>query len=203
MKHLSERLTYANVVATLALFLVLAGGTAFAATNLAQNSVGTAQIKNNAVTTSKLKAGAVTGAKIATGTLGTVPSATKAANAQTVGGQSAAQITAAAAPRCPAGTVLAAGLCFETQPRTPTTLVGAMEICGRAGRVLPSESEFVSYAIENLSTASGWEWVGQVVNNAKEFPAGALMQAATWGVVGFTQAPADASNSFRCAVAPS
>jgi hypothetical protein len=45
MKHRKVRLTYANVTATLALFLVLAGGTAFAATQLPANSVGTKQIK--------------------------------------------------------------------------------------------------------------------------------------------------------------
>jgi len=91
MKRLLGKLTYANVVSTLALFLVVAGGSALAASHLAKNSVGTKQIKNNAVTASKIKNGTVTGAKIApdtvTGsnvnvaTLGTVPTATHANNA--------------------------------------------------------------------------------------------------------------------------
>lgn len=55
MKLLSGKLTYANVVATLALFLVVAGGTAFAAKQmLPNNSVGTKQIKKEAVTPAKL-----------------------------------------------------------------------------------------------------------------------------------------------------
>jgi Collagen triple helix repeat (20 copies) len=55
MKRLSGKLTYANVVATLALFLVVAGGTAFAAKQmLPKNSVGTKQIKKEAVTPAKL-----------------------------------------------------------------------------------------------------------------------------------------------------
>ena len=55
MKRLSGKLTYANVVATLALFLVIAGGTAFAAKQmLPNNSVGTKQIKKEAVTPAKL-----------------------------------------------------------------------------------------------------------------------------------------------------
>jgi hypothetical protein len=84
MKHLQDKLTYANVVATLALFLVLAGGTAFAAKHvLAKNSVGTRQIKNNAITGAKIQNGAVTGAKISTSSLGTVPSATHADSANT------------------------------------------------------------------------------------------------------------------------
>ena len=61
------RLSYANVISTLALFLVLAGGSAFAATQLAKNSVGTKQLKKNAVTAAKIKNGAVAGAKIKAG----------------------------------------------------------------------------------------------------------------------------------------
>ena len=59
------RLTYANVVSTLALFLVLTGGAAYAAHRyLTRKSVGTPQLKSNAVTTAKIKANAVTTRKI-------------------------------------------------------------------------------------------------------------------------------------------
>ena len=57
------RLTYSNVVATLAIFIAL-GGISYAATNLSKNSVGTKQIKKNAVTAKKIKKNAVTTAKI-------------------------------------------------------------------------------------------------------------------------------------------
>jgi hypothetical protein len=84
MKRLRSKLTYANVVASLALFLVVAGGTAVAAKQmLPRNSVGTRQIKNNAITGAKIKAGAITGSKIAASSLGTVPSATTAKSADT------------------------------------------------------------------------------------------------------------------------
>jgi hypothetical protein len=56
MKALRDRLSYANVISTLALFLVLAGGTAYAAAHLPRNSVGTQQIKKGAVTPIKLSA---------------------------------------------------------------------------------------------------------------------------------------------------
>lgn len=92
MHCLRGKLTYANVVATLALFLVVAGGSAFAAKQmLPKNSVGSKQIKNGAVTGGKIKNGAITGGKIAAksiggtqldlSTIGTVPSATHAATA--------------------------------------------------------------------------------------------------------------------------
>jgi hypothetical protein len=61
---LRNRLSYANVIATLALFLALGGG-AFAAFKAPKNSVTTKSIKNNAVKTSKIADGAVTEPKIA------------------------------------------------------------------------------------------------------------------------------------------
>lgn len=53
MDFLRRHLTYANVVASLALFLAL-GGAAFAATQLPRNSVGTGQLKPEAVTAGKI-----------------------------------------------------------------------------------------------------------------------------------------------------
>jgi hypothetical protein len=70
LKAVRSRFTYANVMSTIAVFLVLGGGAAFAAAKLAKNSVGTAQLKNNAVTAAKIKDGAVTGAKVGAGAIG-------------------------------------------------------------------------------------------------------------------------------------
>ena len=88
MTKLRKRLTYANVMSSIAVFLVLGGATAVAAkkigsnelksnsvttAKLKKNAVTAAKIKKNAVTTAKLKNGAVTGAKVNLSTLGTVP----------------------------------------------------------------------------------------------------------------------------------
>lgn len=51
-------MTYANVVASLCLFLLIGGGTAFAASHLSANSVGAKQLKKGAVTPAKLSKGA-------------------------------------------------------------------------------------------------------------------------------------------------
>jgi hypothetical protein len=51
---MKAHLTYANVLATLAIFIAL-GGVSWAATQLPRNSVGTAQLKKNAVNSSKVK----------------------------------------------------------------------------------------------------------------------------------------------------
>ena len=87
------RLSYANVVATLALIIAVGGASAFAATQLAKNSVGAKQLKKNAVTTAKVKKEAITAAKVRkgtltgkqinAGTLGTVPTAQTALTADT------------------------------------------------------------------------------------------------------------------------
>ena len=53
MGFVRRHLTYANVAATLALFLAL-GGAAYAATQLPKNSVGTKQLKKGAVTAAKI-----------------------------------------------------------------------------------------------------------------------------------------------------
>lgn len=111
MNQIRRRLTYANVMSSIAVFLLLGGATALAAGQLGKNTVGTKQLKKNsvtaakikanavtgakvqdnavstkkiaddAITTSKLAANSVTGAKIQASTLGTVPNATNATNA--------------------------------------------------------------------------------------------------------------------------
>jgi hypothetical protein len=64
LKQIRQRLTYANVVSTLALVLVVGGATAIAARKVPKHSVGPHQLRSNAVTTPKIKANAVTTRKI-------------------------------------------------------------------------------------------------------------------------------------------
>jgi hypothetical protein len=88
---LRRHLTYANVISTVCLFLVLGGGAAFAATKLGKSSVGTEQLKGEAVTKGKMAPnsvnskkvvnGSLTGEDIASSTLGKVPNATNAEHA--------------------------------------------------------------------------------------------------------------------------
>lgn len=54
MHQLRDRLTYSNVMATVAVFVAL-GGTSYAAITLPRNSVGSNQIKSSAVSTSEVK----------------------------------------------------------------------------------------------------------------------------------------------------
>jgi hypothetical protein len=72
MRAMRQRLTYANVVASLALFLALSGGVVYAANkvgtkNLKANAVSAGKIKPNAVTSGKIRGNAVTAPKIKNG----------------------------------------------------------------------------------------------------------------------------------------
>jgi hypothetical protein len=233
MKRLAPRLTYANVVATLALVIAVGGASAFAAGRLAKNSVGTKQIRNNAVTAAKIKNGAVTGAKIDLSTLGTVPSATNAVNAtsaanasranqadtaavagsaataadaRTLQGLSPSQIIASSQLRCPEGTALAAGLCFETAERPAKNWEEASLTCAKAGRRLPSPSELISYEVAAFPSSLPplVEWT----DNVSDINPGVVVMVvrATGsgsGLIGFEFEGFLGTEPYRCAVNPS
>lgn len=143
MKKIRPRLNYANVMSTLAVFLALGGATAFAATQLAKNSVGSRQLKSKAVTTGKIAPGAVNGSKVANGSLtgedidlsklGTVPAAsyaTHASDADMISGHSAS---------CPGGTTLIRGICFDTHSNSPAHGVEEAALaCAAKGGYLPT-----------------------------------------------------------------
>lgn len=58
LSRLRARLTYANVIATLALFIAL-GGSSYAALKLPKNSIGPEQLKADSITSAKVKAGSL------------------------------------------------------------------------------------------------------------------------------------------------
>jgi hypothetical protein len=129
VKQIRKRLTYANVMSSLAVFLILGGATAVAAKKIGSNqikanSIKTGKIVKEAVTTSKIKKDAVTGVKVKESTLGQVPSAvhadsatsatnattaSNAGNANTVNGQTIHKINFRAGNNAPTATLLNAG----------------------------------------------------------------------------------------------
>jgi hypothetical protein len=165
LKRLTSHLTYANVVATLALFLVLSGGAAYAASQLGKNSVGTRQLKKSSVSTAKLKNGAVTAAKIQAGaipvtkidpsSLGTVPNATHANtadNANQLGGAPPSTYR----DSCPSGTVpVVAGLCVTPQSIGIFSFFPALRACAKLGLQLPNPTEAVLIG-ERFVTREFW-----------------------------------------------
>lgn len=77
MKQIRNRLTYANVMSSIAVFLILGGATAFAAVQkiganeIKANSIKTGKIVKEAVTKGKIKNGAISESKLADGAVTT------------------------------------------------------------------------------------------------------------------------------------
>ncbi len=124
MKQMRDRLTYANVVSTLALVLVIGGATAIAAKvprhsvgprQLKANAVTTLKIKANAVTNRKIKKNAVTAVKIKDGSVSGVKIASEAVDLSKIAAGTNVIATASGGP------VAADGLTIETIPLTGTT----------------------------------------------------------------------------------
>jgi hypothetical protein len=140
------RLSYANVVATLALLLAV-GGTSYAASQINGTS-----LKNRSVAGKKLKKNTVTGAEVKESKLGKVPRASQADNADTAstaaGASNATNATklGGATPEsyrvaCPGGTIRVLDECFEPNLRAAATFSAATKACGAAGRRLPTFGE--------------------------------------------------------------
>lgn len=189
------KLSFANVLSVLALFVAL-GGSAYAF-HLGKNSVGSTQLKKNAVTTTKIKNGAVTGRKIKAATLRTVPSA---ANAQTLGGLSADQITQGSKLRCPAGTTLAGGVCFESATRAAAPFIEALETCASLDRSLPSPGELASYLSAHPPQKAESNWAGSFYVTG-EFR-GLRVGVQPNGELDIGDGPISGKGAYRCATSP-
>jgi hypothetical protein len=90
LKQIRKRLTYANVMSSIAVFLILGGATAFAAikkvgaNEIKANSIKTGKIVKEAVTSGKIKKGAVTEIRIADGAVTTNKLADNAVTTQKI-----------------------------------------------------------------------------------------------------------------------
>jgi hypothetical protein len=113
-----RRLTYSNVMATVAVFIAL-GGSSYAVTRISGS-----QLKNSSVAGKKLKRNTLGGARIKESRLGAVP---RARRADRLGGLTAGALQ----QRCPAGTVYSSGACVERTARGPAVYSLAVDICQR------------------------------------------------------------------------
>jgi hypothetical protein len=125
VKQIRERLTYANVMSTIAVFLLLAGATAFAASQLAKNSVGSKQLKPNSVTTAKIKKNAVTTAKIKKNAITTAKIKKNAVTGEKINAETTpfARVVAKLRGSSP----LALNETFQVYPLSPSTYTQAPE----------------------------------------------------------------------------
>ena len=112
------RLTYANVVATLALFVAL-GGSSYAALKISGKD-----IQKHTITGQNIKRNSLGRRQIKESSLSAVP---RALNAARLDGHTAERFLV----RCPQGTIPVAGVCIETQAHPPAAYGIAVYECGR------------------------------------------------------------------------
>jgi hypothetical protein len=128
MSLLKPRLTFANAVATLSLFVSL-GGVSWAAVTLPPDSVGTRQLKTNAVTGQKVRDGSLLAKDFRRGELPPGP-AGPAGPAGATGAQGA---TGPTGPTGPKGTTGAPGRTGATGPAGPIGPIGPSGPAGVSG----------------------------------------------------------------------
>jgi hypothetical protein len=154
LAKLRDRLTYANVVATLALFLAL-GGVSYGAISIrsrsiVNNTVRTQDLRNNDIRSRDIRNRTIIGRDVLTNTITGLQvreaSLGKVADADKLDGLEPAAFRV----RCPTGTVAYAGACFEPAPRAAQTVSQASRTCGAANRRLPLWTE-----LEALRQVSG------------------------------------------------
>jgi hypothetical protein len=87
LSRLRSKLTYANVTATVALFMVVTG-IGFAVAAIPKKSIGKKQLKNGAVSGKKIRKNAVTASKIKSGAVGRSEIASGAVNTGKISNQS-------------------------------------------------------------------------------------------------------------------
>ena len=199
MRHMFRpRLSYANVMSTLAVFIAL-GGSSYAAVTLSGSS-----IRHRSIPGAKLKRNTVTGLEVRESRLGRVP---RAAIADRVGGFTGDELEELKV-RCPLDTFPVAGTCIEKTARPPASYGVAVLECASTDRVstpgrrLPTHGE-LQIALSAVTLTPG----GELTSNV--YPSGTsageldvLYVTDQVGGVALTPNTGAGGKAFRCATDP-
>jgi hypothetical protein len=197
IEALRKRLTYANVMATLAVFIAL-GGTSYAALTVTGRDV-----KNSSLTFRDLQRDTLGGSRINESLLGTVR---RARNADRLNGVTAERLLV----RCPDATVPVSDVCVESTARAPAPYGTAAITCESTdrnagpGRRLPSHDELMTAIGDaGITLTAG----GELTRNV--YPSGSdpgqldvLFVTSNAGSVGITPDTAAGAKAFRCVADP-
>jgi len=191
-RHLQGKLTYANVVATLALFIAL-GGSSYAAIKVTGKNV-----RNGSLTGKDIKRNSLGGKRIKESSLKAVP------RARTLNGNTGQRFLI----KCPRGTFPTGGTCIETKPRAASIYSAAGFICAAAGgdktpgRRLPTQGELTqAFTQEGVDLAPGGELTGNVTARA-DGSASVVIVTTESGRVGAVPDQGGFTRPFRCAADP-
>jgi hypothetical protein len=195
VRKFRQRLTYANVMSTLAVFVAL-GGSSYAAL-----TISGASIENRSIPAKKIKRNSITGREIRESRLKRVP---RSRHADQLGGFSAAELRI----RCPDDTFPIADVCVELQPRPATPYGSAVLQClgvgtpAGPGRRLPTHGELMA-ALTGVALAPGGELTSSVYPSSGE--AGRLDVLYVTDQVGsaaLTPNTAAGEKAYRCVADP-
>ena len=197
IRALLRRLTYANVMATLAVFIAL-GGTSYAALTITGRNV-----KNRSLTFRDLRYDTLGGSRIKESRLGPVR---WARNADRLDGATAERFLV----RCPKGTFPVSDVCVETQARGPAPYGTAAVICESTdrnaglGRRLPSHDELMTgIGDAGIRLATGGELTRNVYpSRSVAGEVEVLYVTSPGGSVALTQNTAAGAKAFRCVADP-
>ena len=195
MRHIRDKLTYANVVATLALFIAL-GGSSYAALTISGKNV-----KNGSLTGRDIKRNSLGAKQVKEARLGTVR---QARNSLRVGGVEAREFLV----QCPDGTLPAASTCVEVNPRPAASFGGAANECAltdiqsATGRRVPTYSELRrALQYQQITLAAG----GELTSSVAATPDGTLNVTFITSEAGTASSVANDGNfpkPYRCAADP-
>lgn len=205
LDQLRKRLSYANVMATFAVFIAL-GGSSYAALqidsgDIANNSVRSADVRNRTLSDRDVRRNGLTGRSIRESRLARVP---RAREADRLGGLTAADLLL----KCPDGTFLIADVCVETTARPAVPFGAAVIACTTTeptrspGRRLPTYGELRA-ALSGVQLAAGGELTSEVYPSSGD-PGGVdvLYVATQAGSVAVTPGTAAGAKAFRCVTDP-
>jgi hypothetical protein len=205
LDQLRKRLSYANVMATIAVFIAL-GGSSYAAlridsADIANNSVRGVDVRNRTLSDRDVRRNALTGRSIRESRLGRVP---RAREADRLGGLTAADLLL----KCPDGTFLIADVCVETTPRPAVNYGAAVVACATTeptrspGRRLPTYGE-LDAALSGVQLAPGGELTAEVYPSSTN-PGGVDVLYVTdqAGSVAVTPGNVAGAKAFRCVTDP-
>jgi hypothetical protein len=197
IERLGRRLNYANLMATLAVFISL-GGTSYAALQLTGRD-----IRDRSLTGRELRRNSVGGRSIKESQLHLVP---HARNADHINGLPATRLLV----RCPKDTVPVSDVCLEKASRAPAPYTAAAVACEivntpeTPGRRLPSHDELMTAIGDfGITLADGGELTRNVYPSTTD--AGGLdvlVVADPAGRVALTSNTAAGAKAFRCVTDP-
>lgn len=195
LRRLRGRLTYANVMSTLAVFIAL-GGSSYAAL-----TINGASIKSRSIAGTKLRLNTLSGAHIKESRLARVP---RAKRADTLGDRTAQDLLV----KCPSDTFPIADVCVERTPRTVASYGSAVITClvvgtpAAPGRRLPTHGELRA-ALTAVPLAPGGELTSDVYPSPRPGELDVLYVVDQVGTVALTPNTGAGGKAYRCVADPS